>query len=103
MIGTLAPAALPFPPPLEGALGTATIDAAATCASSSECPMDLLDALFNLLVFPRSTVSVLAAIIAFFVANQALGEGASLVISLAVGILILGTLLMVWPLRDKKS
>ena len=65
--------------------------------------MDLLDALFNLLVFPRSTVSVLAAIIAFFVANQALGEGASLVISLAVGILILGTLLMVWPLRDKKS
>jgi hypothetical protein len=65
--------------------------------------MDLLDALFDLIVFPRSTVSVLAAIIAFFTANQVLGEGASLIISLAVGVLILGTLLMVWPLRDKES
>jgi hypothetical protein len=65
--------------------------------------MDLLDALFNLFVFPRSTASVFAAIIAFFVANQVLGEGASLIISLVVGVLILGTLLMVWPLRDKKS
>jgi hypothetical protein len=65
--------------------------------------MDLLDALFNLITFPRSTVSVFAAIIAFFAANQVLGEGASLLIGLSVGVLILGTLLMVWPLRDKES
>ena len=65
--------------------------------------MDLLDTLFDLLFFPRSTVSVLAAIVAYFVANRYLGEGSSLIISLVVGVLILSALLMLWPLRDKKT
>jgi len=65
--------------------------------------MDLLDTLFDLLFFPRSTVSVLAAIVAYFVANRCRGEGASLIISLVVGVLILSALLMLWPLRDKKT
>ena len=65
--------------------------------------MDFLDALINLVLFPRSTASVLVAVIAFFTANQYLGEGASLAIALVIGILALCTLLFVWPLREKES
>jgi hypothetical protein len=65
--------------------------------------MDFLDALINLVLFPRSTASVLVAVTAFFVANRFLGEGASLAIALVIGILALCALLFVWPLREKES
>jgi hypothetical protein len=65
--------------------------------------MDFLDTLVNLILFPRSTASLLAAILAFFAANRFLDEGVSLLIGLMVGILVLCAFLMLWPLRDKSA